>query len=78
MILDEATSNLDTLTEASIQHTIAHLGQEITCILIAHRLTTVQHCDRIYVLEQGELVQAGTHEQLMRADGNYKAFWNAP
>jgi len=76
LILDEATSNLDTITEASIKNTIFDFGQDMACIIIAHRLTTIKNCDRIYVMEQGEIVESGSHEQLMRANGRYSRLWN--
>ena len=76
LILDEATSNLDTITESSIKNTIFDFGRDMTCIIIAHRLTTVKNCDRIYVMEQGEVMESGSHEELMEKSGKYKALWN--
>ncbi|MGM9619165.1 MAG: peptidase domain-containing ABC transporter [Oscillospiraceae bacterium] len=76
LILDEATSNLDTVTEASIKNTVSHFEKDLTCIIIAHRLTTIKNCDRIYVMAQGEVVETGTHEELMKKNGKYASLWN--
>ena len=77
LIFDEATSSLDSLTEEEITNTIKKVsgeGQQIT-ILIAHRLSTIMHADRIYVLERGEVVETGSHEQLLEEKGLYYAMW---
>ena len=76
LILDEATSNLDTITEASIKSTIDHINGDMSCVIIAHRLTTVKSCDRIYVMEQGQIVECGTHDALLKKGGKYAALWN--
>ena len=72
LILDEATSSLDTESERIVQDAINKLMQNRTCIVIAHRLSTVQHADEIIVLEQGKIIERGTHAQLIACEGNYK------
>jgi ATP-binding cassette subfamily B protein len=77
LVFDEATSSLDSLTEEDIAQTIrevAATGDAIT-ILIAHRLSTVMHADRIYVLERGHVVEQGRHEELLAETGLYYAMW---
>jgi ATP-binding cassette subfamily B protein len=77
LIFDEATSALDSLTEEEITNTIrdiSALKDQIT-ILIAHRLSTIMHADRIYVLEKGDVVETGTHENLLAEKGLYYAMW---
>ncbi|MFM7839922.1 MAG: ABC transporter ATP-binding protein, partial [Chitinophagaceae bacterium] len=77
LIFDEATSSLDSLTEEEITTTIKEIssqGNQIT-ILIAHRLSTIMHAHRIYVLEQGDIVESGTHGSLLEEKGLYYAMW---
>ena len=77
LIFDEATSSLDSLTEEEITHTIREISaqkNQIT-ILIAHRLSTIMHAYRVYVLEKGDVVETGTHENLLNEKGLYYAMW---
>ena len=75
LILDEATSNLDTITETAMQQAIFHINDDMACIVIAHRLNTIKNCDRIYVMEKGCVVEAGSHEELLKKDGKYAQMW---
>jgi len=77
LVFDEATSSLDSITEEEISETIRDVGQkaDVITILIAHRLSTVMHADRIYVLERGKIVEHGTHDELVSETGLYYALW---
>ena len=72
LILDEAVSSLDTRTDQEIQETIRNLAHKKTILMVAHRLSTINEADRLIVLKQGEVVQQGTQEQLLKEDGYYK------
>jgi ATP-binding cassette subfamily B protein len=76
-VFDEATSSLDSLTEEGIVDTMREVasGGEAMTVLIAHRLSTILHADRIYVLEQGRIVETGRHDELVDLKGLYYAMW---
>ncbi len=75
LILDEATSNLDSITEKAISETIDDYCSGITTIIIAHRLSTIKKCDKICVIEQGQIIELGTHEELLNSKGRYYELW---
>ena len=75
LVLDEATSAVDNETEAAIQRSLEIVGRDRTVIVIAHRLSTVRHADRIHVLEAGRIVESGTHDALVEERGLYAALW---
>ena len=72
LILDEATSALDTESEQAVQHALDQLMKGRTCIVIAHRLSTIRHADEIIVMNQGHIVERGTHDQLIAQNGTYR------
>ncbi|MCA9936745.1 MAG: ATP-binding cassette domain-containing protein, partial [Anaerolineales bacterium] len=76
LILDEATSAVDNETEAAIQRSMERIIVGRTTIVIAHRLSTVRHADRIFVLEKGELKEHGRHEDLLAMNGIYAGLWS--
>ncbi len=77
LILDEATSQLDSVTEHTIQQSLWELMQDKTAIVIAHRLSTLLHMDRILVFDKGKIIEDGTHQELLAGNGLYKRLWDA-
>ena len=78
LILDEATSNLDAVTEKAIQETIDSYSEQMTTIIIAHRLSTIRRCDRIFVMEKGNIIESGSHDELMALkNGYYRGLYQA-
>jgi len=76
-VFDEATSSLDTNTERQILDNLIAVSQKATTLMIAHRLSTVTHADEILVLDQGEIIERGNHEQLLQINGTYASMWQS-
>ena len=75
-MLDEATASLDVGTEALVQDALDRLLEGRTAIIIAHRLSTIRKCDRILVLKRGQLVESGSHEELLAQNGLYASLYH--
>ena len=75
LVCDEATSALDTATEQGILASLEELARGRTSVFVAHRLSTVMHCDKILVLSEGHVAESGTHAELMREAGVYAGMW---
>jgi len=75
LVLDEATANIDTETETLITQALARLMDGRTTIMVAHRLSTIQHADKIIVMHHGEIKESGTHQELLVKDGLYKKLY---
>ena len=76
LIMDEATSNLDVITEKSIENTINKFSNNMTTIIIAHRLSTIKDCDNIFLFRNGQIVENGNHSDLLKQGGYYYQLWN--
>ena len=76
LLLDEATSSLDSVTERHIQDSLHYLMQDKTVIVIAHRLSTLSHLDRIIVFHEGKIIEDGSHDELLEMNGHYAAMWS--
>jgi ATP-binding cassette subfamily B protein len=77
LILDEATSNVDSRTEIKIQDAMTALMKDRTCFVIAHRLSTIQNADTILVVKDGEIIEQGNHAQLLEKGGFYSSLYNS-
>lgn len=76
LVLDEATSHVDNITESKIQRSITNASKDRTTIMVAHRLSTVRNADRIFVFEDGQIIERGSHEELVEIGGLYKELWD--
>ena len=76
LILDEATSAIDNETEAALQRSINKLSENRTAVIIAHRISTIRNADRIIVLENGKIIEDGSHDELIAQNGQYSTIWN--
>jgi ATP-binding cassette subfamily B protein len=77
IVFDEATSDVDTETEERIQASLERLVEDRTAFVIAHRLSTIKDADRIVVMDDGEIVERGSHAELLATAGEYAALWDA-
>ena len=76
ILFDEATSALDNVTQNELQKSINNISDDYTIIIVAHRLSTIKDCNKIYVMEKGEIVGAGTHKELLKNNKQYKKLYN--
>lgn len=77
LVLDEATASIDSNTEADVQRAMTGLMKGKTSFVIAHRLSTIRHADQILVIDDGRVVERGTHEELLKRNGAYAALYNS-
>ena len=76
LVLDEATANIDTETEALITQALSRLMEGRTTIMVAHRLSTIQHADKIIVMHKGRIEESGSHQELLSQNGLYKKLYD--
>ena len=76
LLFDEATSALDNITQKEIQESIDNISKDYTIIIVAHRLSTIMNCNRIYMLDKGKIVDSGTHEELLKNNKEYQKLYN--
>jgi len=77
LVLDEATSHLDTITESAIQRTIQAVRAKHTVLIVAHRLSTIRHADRIVVMDKGKVAEIGSHDELFEKGGVYRRLFDS-
>jgi len=77
LLFDEATSALDNITQKEIQESIENISKDYTIIIVAHRLSTIMNCNKIYILDKGQIVDCGTHKQLLKTNRNYQKLYNS-
>lgn len=77
LLFDEATSALDNITQKEIQESIENISKDYTIIIVAHRLSTIMNCNKIYMLDKGQIVDSGTHKQLLKTNKNYQKLYNS-
>ena len=76
LVLDEATSSVDNETEEALQKSLAVISKDRTTIMIAHRLSTIRHSDSIMVLDEGKVIESGSHDELLENNSQYARLWN--
>ena len=76
LVLDEATSALDSESEVLIQEAMEEVMKNKTCIVVAHRLSTIRKMDKIVVMEKGKIIEKGSHNELLNLNGTYARLWN--
>jgi len=77
LLFDEATSALDNITQKEIQESIENISKDYTIIIVAHRLSTIMNCNKIYMLDKGQIVDSGTHKELLKYNKNYQKLYNS-
>ena len=75
--MDEPTTSLDSISEKEVLGTVEKLAEKCTTIIVAHKLSSIKNCDRIFVFDKGEIVENGSHEELLLKKGKYSEMWNA-